>query len=253
LTGFDPNHPGETGWPVLDGDGKGPVVSFTQREDASCILAGFVITGGIDRTTSAIRCSAAGPTIANCLIAGNRATEWNGTAIDCKNSNAAFVNCTIADNRCGQFGAAFASLDSPVTIVNSILWGNYPKEITFDGDYMPDVRYCTVAGGGWLGTGDLASDPLFAALGRWVDRNNPAVTVSPSDARAIWLMGDYHLQSQVGRWDPQAGAWMQDGASSPCIDGGDPAVPVGPEPLPNGGIINMGAYGGTSQASKSGP
>jgi hypothetical protein len=27
--------------------------------------------------------------------------------------------------------------------------------------------------------------------------------------------------------------------------------PVGQEPFPNGGIVNMGAYGGTAQASKS--
>ena len=27
--------------------------------------------------------------------------------------------------------------------------------------------------------------------------------------------------------------------------------PIGPEPFPNGGIINMGAYGGTTEASKS--
>ncbi|MHC4643702.1 MAG: hypothetical protein ACYS32_18830, partial [Planctomycetota bacterium] len=35
------------------------------------------------------------------------------------------------------------------------------------------------------------------------------------------------------------------------IDAGDPAIPIGLEPFPNGGIINMGAYGGTAEASKS--
>ena len=42
-----------------------------------------------------------------------------------------------------------------------------------------------------------------------------------------------------------------DGVTSPCIDAGDPNSPVAFEPFPNGGIINMGAYGGSSQASKS--
>jgi len=28
-------------------------------------------------------------------------------------------------------------------------------------------------------------------------------------------------------------------------------TPIGPEPFPNGGIINMGVYGGTAEASKS--
>lgn len=38
---------------------------------------------------------------------------------------------------------------------------------------------------------------------------------------------------------------------SPCVDAGDPADPVGDEPLPNGGRINQGAYGGTNEAATS--
>jgi hypothetical protein len=45
---------------------------------------------------------------------------------------------------------------------------------------------------------------------------------------------------------------MLDGVTSPCIDAGDPNCLVGDEPIPNGGHINMGAYGGTAEASKSG-
>jgi hypothetical protein len=43
---------------------------------------------------------------------------------------------------------------------------------------------------------------------------------------------------------------MTDGRTSPCIDAGDPSDPATEEPTPNGGRINMGAYGGTRQASK---
>jgi hypothetical protein len=42
-----------------------------------------------------------------------------------------------------------------------------------------------------------------------------------------------------------------DDVTSPCIDAGDPNSPVGDEPEPNGDRINMGAYGGTTEASKS--
>jgi len=42
-----------------------------------------------------------------------------------------------------------------------------------------------------------------------------------------------------------------DEATSPCVDTGDPGSPVGREPFPNGGRVNMGAYGGTAEASKS--
>jgi len=42
-----------------------------------------------------------------------------------------------------------------------------------------------------------------------------------------------------------------DDVTSLCIDAGDPNSPIGHEPFPNGGRINMGAYGGTAEASKS--
>ncbi|UCG55609.1 MAG: hypothetical protein JSU70_12155, partial [Phycisphaerales bacterium] len=63
--------------------------------------------------------------------------------------------------------------------------------------------------------------------------------------------GDYHLKSQAGRWDPSTRTWVVDDVTSPCIDAGDINTAVGSEPFPSGGIINMGAYGGTAEASKS--
>lgn len=59
------------------------------------------------------------------------------------------------------------------------------------------------------------------------------------------------MKSQARRWDPNSQALVRDDVASPCIDTGDPMTPIGHEPFPNGGIINMGAYGGTAEASKS--
>jgi len=67
----------------------------------------------------------------------------------------------------------------------------------------------------------------------------------------LWVDGDYHLKSQAGRWDPKTQSWVKDNVTSPCIDAGDPMSPIGLEPFPNGGRINIGAYGGTAEASKS--
>ncbi|MBU0519830.1 right-handed parallel beta-helix repeat-containing protein [bacterium] len=61
--------------------------------------------------------------------------------------------------------------------------------------------------------------------------------------------GDYHLQSTTGSY--HGGAWTPDLNHSPCIDAGDPLSPFSLEPEPNGGIVNMGAYGNTEEASKS--
>ncbi|MDH4240837.1 MAG: hypothetical protein OEW48_14865, partial [Phycisphaerae bacterium] len=79
------------------------------------------------------------------------------------------------------------------------------------------------------GTGNIGDDPYFA---------------DPCN-------GDYHLKSQGGRWEPSSQSWVLDDDTSPCIDAGNPGCPEANEPLPNGGRINMGAYGGTAQASKS--
>ena len=45
---------------------------------------------------------------------------------------------------------------------------------------------------------------------------------------------------------------MTDDVTSPCIDAGNPASDYSNEPQPNFARINMGAYGNTLEASKSG-
>jgi len=250
LTGFDPNDPGGSAWPVIDGCGSAPVVTFTHGEDPNCVLAGLVITGGKGTLAAAIRCSASSPTIANCLIVGNRATDQGGAAVHCTDSKAVIVNCTIADNYAGQDGAALRLENSPVLVTNSILWSDTPGQILGSGARSPSIRYSCVAGG-WPGPGNIDADPKFASAGQWVNRDDPRVVVMPDDPNAVWGMGDHHLQSQAGRWDAKARTWAQDAATSPCIDAGDPGSPIGHEPPPNGGIINMGAFGGTAEASES--
>ncbi len=61
---------------------------------------------------------------------------------------------------------------------------------------------------------------------------------------------DFHLQSQGGRWN--GSSWISDGTTSPGIDAGDPLASYAKEPLPNGGRINLGAYGNRAEASKTG-
>jgi parallel beta-helix repeat protein/predicted outer membrane repeat protein len=83
------------------------------------------------------------------------------------------------------------------------------------------------------------------------------ISVNPQFADAAG--GDYHLKSEGWRWSTNEESWVYDEVTSSCIDAGDPASPLGNEPLsaprdPNNiyGInlyINMGAYGGTCQAS----
>jgi hypothetical protein len=243
VTGFDPNDSGAGGWPVVDGNGVGPVVRFMQGEGPDSHLAGLVITGGRNRVAAAVYCSHSSPTIANCLILGNQATDPAGGVIYCVGSGLKLLNCTIANNRAGAWNAALVLVDSPAVVVNSILWGNEPREIQVTGVEGPAVRYSDIAGG-WTGPGNLNVDPLFA---------HPGAGAACDCTGGVGTGYEYHLQSAGGRWDLLAADWVQDDTISACIDAGDPAAAVGAEPLPNGGRTNIGAYGGTAQASKSCP
>jgi len=91
-------------------------------------------------------------------------------------------------------------------------------------------------------------------------RTNAGNRVSMQPGIPVWATGDYHLKSQGWSWNGRQGKWTWDDATSPCIDAGDPAMPIGEEaPCAAGGPlreragantrINMGAYGGTAEAS----
>ncbi len=253
LTGFDPDGAVTATYPVLHGGDKGTVITVNGLQDANCVIEGFVITGGYDAQAGAIACSHSSPTFAHCLIVGNRSSYPNGAAVHCVNSNARFNNCTCVDNYAGQNGIGLRMANSDLTVTNSILWGNGRLQIVQDSTCAPSITYCDIQDKDLLaalGVGNLDSDPLFVRRGSWVDRSNPAVAADPEAADATWSAGDYHVRSQAGRWNCQTCAWVPDSCCSPCIDAGDPAVSVGQESSPNGGITNLGAYGGTPQASK---
>ncbi|MDD3190840.1 MAG: right-handed parallel beta-helix repeat-containing protein [Candidatus Pacebacteria bacterium] len=80
--------------------------------------------------------------------------------------------------------------------------------------------------------------------------NTNPLFVSPNSSNPA--SGDYHIKSVAGRWDPNAKIWTTDSQSSPCIDKGNSSSLYANEPAPNGGIINIGRYGNTTQASLSG-
>jgi hypothetical protein len=102
-----------------------------------------------------------------------------------------------------------------------------------------------------FGQGNIDMDPCFADPGYWADVNDPNVIVEPNDPNAIWVIGDYHLKSQAGRWDPNSPSWLKDDVTSLCIDAGDPNSDWTAELWPHGKQMNMGAFGGTAQASMS--
>ena len=175
----------------------------------------------------------------NCVFSGNSANYGGAMHSHNHATTVNLYNCSFSKNSANYFGGAIYNGDYGTTrkmeLINCILWGNNDSSSLGEfsqirpSDYELSVSYCDIQGG-WEGTANINADPCFA------DANN----------------GDHHLKSQAGRWDPNTETWVQDDdETSPCIDAGNPMSPIMYEPFPNGGIINMGAYGGTSEASKS--
>jgi len=177
--------------------------------------------------------------LTNCLFIENVAATCGGAIHNSNGAGATLTNCTFGANSAASGNALACTpddsgLQAPGTldVVNCILWDD-GDEIVNDDSSIITIAYSNVQDGlaaePWPGEGNMDADPCFADPSRQ----------------------DYHLKSQAGRWDPKSQRWVQDTVTSPCIDAGDATTPVGLEPLPNGGIINMGAYGGTAEASKS--
>jgi hypothetical protein len=219
----------------------------------SAIITDNIIMGSNDH--GMVLRDKSSPVVMNNLIIG---CSSGGIAVE-NSCSATLINNTIVN--CGR-GIRLFDLGragppyyltpggGTATITNCIIWG-CTSSITLadssntaaeDRGSHVTVNFCDIQGGrnsvslsnskystvDW-GQGNINSDPFFADAGKF----------------------DFHLESQFGRFNPVASKWVNDATTSPCIDAGDPNSPVIFEPFPNGGIVNMGAYGNTAQASKS--
>ncbi len=159
------------------------------------------------------------------LIGNNLIIRNHQTAI--VNSDGDIVNNTLAFNGGGGLANCGGLVKNNILAFNqgigisgvcenryNAFWQN--EGGSFDGEAVP-------------GIGSIVEDPHFADA----DSN------------------DYHLLSEAGRWDPAVSDWVMDERSSRCIDLGDPADDTQLELNPHGGRINLGAYGGTIEASQS--
>ncbi len=168
----------------------------------------------------------------NCLVAKNKDLHAISDGIHLGGGSATFVNCTIVDNH----GVGLYYAGGYVAMTNCIVRGHARADLlSFPKDrygVMPNVWYSSIGDGqnnGWQGC--LTADPLFAD--------------------SVY----YHLQSTAGCYDNgffTGGAWSNSAATSPLIDRGFPSPNnYSREPEPNGGWLNIGAYGHTEVASKS--
>jgi len=209
-------------------------------------VTGNVIAGNYSRTHGGGLYNCGG-SIHHNIIAGNRAERDGGGLYNCPQS---IVNNTIVGNVAGDFGGGLYRC--PGTVRNNIITLN--EATTGGGIYGLSNNTYNVFGsnsGGNLAGGatwddrDILADPQFVADGYREDNG------TPDTSDDVWVIGDYHLQSRAGRWDPQMRRWVIDSATSRGIDAGYPNSDWSAELWPHGQRINAGAYGGTPQASLS--
>jgi len=208
--------------------------------------------------------------VSHSVVAGNHADGFGGgvymyecTTISVSDANVPTIGfVTIADNSSNSYGGGICLWDSRIHLHDSILWNNSSvqpsgSQIALIDDSLDatllSVNYCDVMGldqGHLLepvrsaectldwGAGNFQADPLFV---------NP-------------VAGNYHLKSASGHWEPTTRQWVLDDGNnydpaddenSPCIDAGDPLIPVTAEYRCNGSRVNVGADGNTEQASRS--
>jgi parallel beta-helix repeat protein len=188
-----------------------------------------------------------GGLIHNNIIAGNRADFHGGGLYECSQT---ISNNTIVGNRAGAMGGGLGKCTGVVSN-NIIAFNDAPQGggVHGPGSYSYNAFWSNstvnLSGGAVVGVGDIVVNPLFVLGGYWDTRD-------ASDTRDdVWVHGDYHLKSQAGHWDRQNRRWVADKATSPCIDAGKPNVTWAAELWPHGKRVNLGAYGGTPEASLS--
>ncbi len=247
--------------------------------NGSFTVEGCVISNNRSEGICALLYETGSARISNCVISGNNNPVTSGGGIRLfvlDDASVIIANCTITGNsavsRFGTIspgGIACCSV-AKAFVTNTVIWNNLggdihlfnlappPGDIWFEKPSQLILSYCCVAKTSvepdpyvgdpvlvW-GYGNMNFDPRFAHPGY----RDPNGTLDDRNDD-FWVDGDYHLKSQAGRWDTKTQRWVQDAVTSPCVDTGDPTSPIGHEPFPNGGRINMGAYGGTAEASKS--
>jgi len=276
VTGINPDNEYLVASTIINGGGTGAAVTANHLETASSVIRGFTITNALsDGNAGAFYVVAASLTIEKNVITGNSAS-WAGGGIYCTMSSSVIRNNVITNNAATSGGGIFCTDNSYVTIINNTIANNTASGngggvacsnspgVTIKNNIVTNNSngglYADAGSGGiattttyndvWANL-SVPPDPVtnYVGAGFPVDLTGTTGNLSVDPFYVSLAGNDFHLQSKAGHWDQTSGTWIVDANHSPCIDAGTGSV--GSEPAPNGGLLNMGGYGGTGRASKS--
>ncbi len=246
---------------IIDGNKGGSVVTFAGTEAESCVLSGFTIQNG-EADTGAGICGGTVEqhtlaTIENNVIADNAAQFGGGGLAYCDG----MIRGNVITGNSGGFVGGGGLSECDGDILNNVIAGN-SGGLSGGGLYGCDgiIQNNTVVdntGGGLASAGGLescqgtirnciiwgnhgdsqvshCSVPTYSCVQDWTEGGEGNMDYFPYFVDMD--RGDCHLKSY-----------------SPCIDSGNPASPYAEEPPPNGGRINMGAHGNTTEATPKSP
>ncbi len=219
---------------IIDGGQNGPVVTFMGEEMESCMLAGFVIRngraysgGGVSGGTSA---SPTRATIRNNVITANSSDYDGGGLAYC---DGAIHNNVVFGNSAGDEGGGLFDCDGIVE--NNTIYDNSAVREGGGLDACGGpIRNCIVWENSASNRGPQiweSSALTYSCIQNWREGGEGNISSYPHFVDPEG--GDFHLRT-----------W------SPCVDAGDPSCDFSNEPQPNGGRINMGAYGNTREAAR---
>ncbi|HSD86110.1 MAG TPA: hypothetical protein VLB44_01300, partial [Kofleriaceae bacterium] len=174
------------------------------------------------------------------------ATISNNTFYDCQDS-IEILDAPVAGNAVALRNNIFVQLTQNRPDYEPILWFK-PSVAHYALDSNYNLFYYT---GSECMVWDNTLGPILT-LAVWNSQGHDLAGIGTTVDPQLFdpANRDFHERSIGGRYRPGTG-WVNDAVNSPAIDQGDPAASVGAETSPNGGVINLGGYGGTAQASRS--
>lgn len=167
------------------------------------------------------------------------------------NLSVAGDNIEIKNNTIASEGTAFRHRGGGNAVLeNNILIAEGPTNFCIkmqkDSTIQSDYNNLYARSGAWIGNfGGNWERLLYWQRASEQDENS--ISIDPLFVNEAG--GDLHLQSVMGHWTSTG--FANDVQTSPCMDIGNPVNIYSNETMPNGGRINMGAYGNTEQASHS--